>query len=199
MEEFLAASEVIDWRTEAVLRLARQLADGALSPTETAERSFAWVRDRIQHSLDHGRSELTCRATDVLQAGTGFCYAKSHLLAALLRANGIPTGFCYQRLSLDGDGPPYCLHGLNAVHLPDHGWYRIDPRGNRGSDLIAEFSPPEEHLPFAADGPGEAMLPEIHSDPLPAVVAVLTRCKDVAEAARNLPDVDRVSEPKQNE
>ena len=31
----------------------------------------------------------------------------------------IPAGFCYQRLSKNEDGPPFCLHGLNAVYLPD--------------------------------------------------------------------------------
>ena len=34
------------------------------------------------------------------------------------------------RRSIDDVGPPYCLHGLNAVFLPEHGWYRVDPRGN---------------------------------------------------------------------
>ena len=91
--------------------------------------------------MDFGRVEVTCRASDVLAARTGFCYAKSHLLAALLRANGIPAALCYQRLSIDGQGPPFCLHGLNAVHLPEHGWYRIDARGNKPG-VDAQFTPP---------------------------------------------------------
>ena len=88
-------------------------------------------RDEIQHCMDFRRLEVTCRASEVLEAGTGFCYAKSHLLAALLRANSIPAGFCYQRLSIDGVWPPFSLHGFNAVWLPDFGWYRIDARGNK--------------------------------------------------------------------
>lgn len=67
----------------------------------------------------------------MLRHRTGFCYAKSHLLAALLRANGIAAGLCYQRLSVNGGGTPYCLHGLNAVFLKDFGWYRVDARGNK--------------------------------------------------------------------
>jgi hypothetical protein len=50
------------------------------------------------------------------------------LLAALLRANGIPVGLCYQRLTIT-DQPPFCIHGLNAVCLQDHGGYHIDVRG----------------------------------------------------------------------
>ena len=71
---------------------------------------------------------MTCSASQVLLHGTGFCYAKGHLLAALLRANAIPVGSCYQRLRIDGTGPPFCLHGFNSVHLPAIGWYRIDAR-----------------------------------------------------------------------
>nr|WP_269749949.1 transglutaminase family protein [Polyangium fumosum] len=81
---------------------------------------------------------LTCTASEVLRHRTGFCYAKSHLLAALLRANGLPAGFCYQRLA---HGSGYCLHGFNAVELPGIGWYRIDARGNKPG-IDAAFDPP---------------------------------------------------------
>ena len=47
-------------------------------------------------------------------AKEGICYAKSHLLAAILRANLFPTGFCYQRLVLDDKTDSrFVLHGLN--------------------------------------------------------------------------------------
>ncbi|WP_197471779.1 transglutaminase-like domain-containing protein, partial [Methylomonas koyamae] len=126
---FLAASEYIDWRHPAVLAQAAVLAAGADGDEDIAKRCFEFVRDRIQHSWDYRKNPVTCRASEVLSHATGYCYAKSHLLAALLRANRIPAGLCYQRLSLDGDIPPYCLHGLNAVYLTDHGWYRLDARG----------------------------------------------------------------------
>nr|WP_320193052.1 transglutaminase family protein [uncultured Desulfobacter sp.] len=67
----------------------------------------------------------------VLKYKTGYCYAKSHLLAALLRACNIPAGLCYQRLTIANNKAPFCLHGLNAVYLQRHGWYRIDSRGNK--------------------------------------------------------------------
>ena len=99
---------------------------------EVARLCFLWVpRDHIQHSRDFRRDEATCSASEVLAAGAGWCYAKSHLLGALLRANGIPAGFCYQRLSKDDSGAPYSLHGLNAVYLPRFGWYRVAARGNK--------------------------------------------------------------------
>jgi len=90
---------------------------------------------------------ITCKASDVLAYGTGYFYAKSHLLAALLRANSIPAGLCYQRLSIFENGPPYSLHGLNAIYLKNIGWYRADARGNK-EGVDAQFTPPREKLAF---------------------------------------------------
>ena len=123
-----------------------------------------------------------------MRHGTGFCYAKSHLLAAILRANGIPTGLCYQRLSCDGKGAPFVLHGLNAVYLPDTGWYRIDPRGNR-PNVNAQFTPPVEQLAWPLAVEGEADFPEIWPDPLPMIVEVLQRYPTYEEVRDHLPDL----------
>ena len=149
-------------------------------------------RDSIQHSSDFQRNPVTCSASQVLREGTGYCYAKSHLLAALLRANGIPAGFCYQRLSVRGDGPPYSLHGLNAVHLPKYGWYRADSRGNKPG-VDAQFTPPIERLAFMMSLPEEKDFPEILPDPLPVVVAALRNYSHWDALYENLPDWDQPS------
>src|SRR5688572_28671507 len=124
MQEFLAASPIIDWEHPAVLALARALRAGHDDSTVIARDCFEWVRDVIRHSTDYRRDAVTCAASEVLEHGSGYCYGKSHLLAALLRANGIPAAFCYQRLAMD-EGR-FALHALNAVHLTGHGWYRVD-------------------------------------------------------------------------
>ena len=119
------------------------------------------------------------------------------MLAALLRASGIPAGFCYQRLSIDGNGPPFSLHGLNAVWLPEHGWYRIDARGNRqGNDntkktirIDAQFTPPIERLAFRIEHPGEVDLPEIWPEPLTVVITALRSHETVESLFNNLPDL----------
>ena len=84
------------------------LSDGLNDPVEVARACFEFVRDQIKHSWDFQLNPVTCRASDVLKHGTGYCYAKSHLLAALLRANRIPAGLCYQRLTVANDVPPFC-------------------------------------------------------------------------------------------
>ena len=138
--------------------------------------------------MDFRRNPVTCKASDVLLHGTGYCYAKSHLLAALLRANGISAGLCYQRLVLDERGPRLSYHGLNAVYLQLFGWYRVDPRGNKpGVDAI--FDPPVERLAFAIASPGEADLPGIYAEPIPAVVTVLLENATYDQVYHNLPDI----------
>ena len=186
---FLAATDVVDWRHPEVHALALRLSNGESDQAQIAQRCFEWVRDEIQHCLDFGRVEVTCKASEVLAHGTGFCYAKSHLLAALLRANGIPAGFCYQRLSVDGVGPPFCLHGLGAVWLAEFGWYRIDARGNKPG-VSAEFTPPVERVAFSMQIAGEADLPGIFSEPLPEVVQALREYDNANLLASNLPDRD---------
>lgn len=191
MEPYLESTDIIDWHEPRVKALADELSQQASDETSLTRIVFEWVRDNIQHCIDFGRDEVTCRASEVLSVGTGFCYAKSHLLAALLRANQIPVGFCYQRLSLDGRGAPYCLHGLNAVFLRSHGWYRIDARGNNES-VQANFDPPREQLAFTTNDPSEADLPEIWPAPLPVVVSALRAGQSVEELLPKLPDVPLV-------
>jgi transglutaminase-like putative cysteine protease len=189
MQQFLQPTEVIDWVHPAVSSKARELAEDTTGTLETAKRCFEWVRDSIQHSSDFRRNPVTCAASAVLRSGTGYCYAKSHLLAALLRANGIPAGFCYQRLSIDDTGDAYSLHGLNAVYLPEFGWYRVDSRGNKRG-VNAQFSPPVEQLAFHLRFPLEKSFPEILPDPLPVVVTALRTYSTWETLYKNLPDWD---------
>lgn len=185
---FLARSDVIDWDHPAVMAQARALAVGRDDVTAVAKACFEWVRDEVAHSRDFERNPVTWRASDVLLHRTGYCYAKSHLLAALLRANRIPAGFCYQRLSVNDAGPPYCLHGFNAIELPGVGWYRVDARGNRPG-IDAQFTPPVERLAFALQSDEEAEFANIFADPLECVVDSLRRCGTWGEVLANLPDV----------
>jgi transglutaminase-like putative cysteine protease len=194
MEKFLRVTEAIDWTDPAVFSKAREFSKSTTGVHEIVRLCFEWVRDSIQHSADFQRNPVTCSASEVLASGTGYCYAKSHLLAALLRANGIPAGFCYQRLSMDETGAPYCLHGLNAVHLPEFGWYRMDCRGNKPG-INAQFSPPVEQLAFPLIFSGERNFPEILPDPLPVVMTALRTFSTWDTLYKNLPDWDLPSLP----
>ncbi|MEM9275590.1 MAG: transglutaminase family protein [Cyanobacteria bacterium P01_F01_bin.143] len=187
MEKYLQATEIIDWQNPGILKLAKNLSQGKTTVEATAKACFEWVRDEIYHSCDYKMNPVTCRASQVLKHKTGYCYAKSHLLTALLRANSIPAGLCYQRLSIYDDGAPYSLHGLNAVYLPNYGWYRIDPRGNK-TGVDAQFIPPQEKLAFQLNFPEEVDCQQIFSEPLPEVIQALESHTNWQDLLNNLPD-----------
>jgi ribosomal protein S18 acetylase RimI-like enzyme len=196
MEKYLQSSEIIDWQHPEIIELAHQISSKYQTIPDIAKACFEWVRDEIRHSHDYRMNPVTFRASDVFKYRTGYCFAKSHLLAALFRANQIPAGLCYQRLTID-DPPeskliphnlPCTLHGLNAVFLPEIGWYRIDPRGNRNG-IDARFLPPQEHLAFEIRLPQEADFQNIFAEPLPIVLEALRKSSTWNEVLINLPDI----------
>ncbi len=192
VQKYLESTKYIDWLDSEVNQKAKQIAVSCSTKEEIAKACFEFVRDEVKHSGDYKLDPVTCMASDVLKYGTGYCYAKSHLLAALLRANGIPAGLCYQRLTIANDNPPFCLHGLNAVYLEEYGWYRVDARGNKvGVD--AQFCPPMEKLSFPVVTQGEADLPEIWVEPLTLITDTLERYKTQKEIQNKFPDIELVT------
>jgi len=191
MKQYLNHSAIINWQHPAIQAVSVQLVGGLTDKTEIAKRCFEFVRDEIRHSFDYEVDKITLTASDVLLEKSGYCYAKSHLLAALLRANQIPAGLCYQRLSVYDDGAPFCLHGFNALYLEDVGWYRVDARGNKPG-VNAQFAPPLESLAFSLSFPEECTFSEIWPEPLPLIVNVLTKHKDAGykDVLNDLPDVE---------
>ncbi len=189
MQKYLEATEIIDCHDNNIQALAKKLSEGMGEDTAIAKKCFEWVRDEIHHSGDHKDDITTYKASDVLKHKTGWCYAKSHLLAALLRANGIPAGFCYQRLGCSEYKPDiYCLHGLNWIYLKEYGWYRVDARGNK-EGVDAQFTPPHEQLAFAL-GEHEFDLSENLAEPLDVVVETLKKNRSYDEMICNFPDIN---------
>ncbi|MCT2535175.1 transglutaminase-like domain-containing protein [Aquibacillus koreensis] len=149
MEEYLRVLEVVDYTHPSILKKVDELFTREDSEIEKVKKAFEFVRDEISHSWDIQGTRVTCKASDVLFYKEGICYAKSNLLAALLRAEGIPTGFCYQRLMIfDTPDQGYSLHTLNGVYLQSMGcWIRLDARGNKPG-VEAEFAIDDEKLAF---------------------------------------------------
>ena len=187
MNLVLQPTPTIDSDHPTIIAAAAEIAGDATSDEETARRCFLWVRDQVRHSVDAQLPTVTCTASDVLKHRVGFCYAKSHLLAALLRARGIPAALCYQRLAFDDSASSFFLHGLVSIYLRHHGWYRVDPRGNKPG-VFSDFTPPVETLPYTPSLPGEANLPDRRPDALPCVISTLNRFSTAKEVRANLPD-----------
>ncbi len=184
LADYLAPSAVIDCQHPTVLPLAQSLTQGICSGTEQIKVVYEWVRDCIAHTCDIGHPRVTCTASEVLHQGHGFCFAKAHLLAALLRSCDIPTGFCYQRLVFDKAQPDrFTLHGLNAVYLAElNRWVRLDARGNK-PDVQAEFCGvgppgpdfnPREQLAYPIRPHcGEIDYPTLYPQPHPKLITAL--------------------------
>ena len=149
INKYLTLDAVIDYEQEAIKKIADTLFEQAKNELAYIKVAFESVRDKIAHSADAGEMIITCSASEVLQAGHGVCFAKSHLLAALLRCKGIPTGFCYQKLILDDETAPVLIyHGLVGVYIKElDKWIRLDARGNK-EGVDAQFSVGEESLAF---------------------------------------------------
>jgi transglutaminase-like putative cysteine protease len=188
MQEFLKETELVNFSHPEIKRVASELTKDVLTDIQTAKNCFIFVRDKIRHTGDFKDNITTLKASDVLKHRTGWCYAKSILLAALLRANNIPAGFCYQRLSCsEYVKDVYCLHGLNAIYLKEFGWYKVDARGNK-EEIDAQFTPPIEKFAFELQE-HEFDLSEILENPLPEVIDALKKYTTYDEMIHNFPDI----------
>jgi transglutaminase-like putative cysteine protease len=182
---FLAASAAIDRDHPAVQRLADEVRQ--LRTIDTMRVAYETVRDRYPHSMDINAPEVSVSASDVLRHGHGICFAKSHLLAAVLRACGMAAGLAYQKLAGD-DGERTFLHAVNAVWLAGQArWIRLDARGNKPG-VEAKLSIETEHLAFPIrPDAGERDFAEIHAAPLPSALAALQNSRTLTELKQLLP------------
>lgn len=189
IDDYLLELEEVDYSHSIIQSKSAELFSSATNELDIVKIAFEYVRDQIAHSIDIQSHRITCKASEVLRFGEGICYAKSNLLAALLRSQGIPTGFCYQLLTL-GDTPDtgYCIHALNAVYLQDiQRWIRLDARGNKAG-VDAQFSIDEEKLAFPVRNEfGEIDYPTIYLKPNMNTMAVLKRYSDCQQMYQCLP------------
>jgi transglutaminase-like putative cysteine protease len=206
LSEYLQATEAIDHENPKIRFVAKWLMDNLMKlvneqpeairwtdpEIELAALTYEFVRDRIKHSADISSSNNYWRASDVLDRREGLCYGKSHLLAALLRANGIPSALCYQYLRLEDNDEsmesPLIIHGLNAVYFQSlDRWIRLDARGNK-TGVNAEFSIDEEKLAFPVKpGLGETDLPLLMASTDRAVMLKLKKYDRLPDLMQDLP------------
>lgn len=126
ISDYLECSDIIDFDHPLVANAASQLTYGLKDSISKARAIYEFTRDHIFHSFDINATSVTITASEVFDKGHGICYAKAHLLAALMRASDIPAGFCYQ-LIYDNESDRLMVHGLNAVYIDElEKWVRLD-------------------------------------------------------------------------
>lgn len=188
-EKYLESTDIIDYNSKEVSDLAELLFAESKDSLDYIKNVYEYVRDRISHSADAGEDTVTCSASEVLAAGHGICFAKSHLLAALLRRKGIPCGFCYQKLILDDESAPVLIyHGLNGVYLEAYEkWIRLDARGNK-EGVNAQFSVETEQLAFPIrPEKGEEDDFVVYPEPDEEILKTMRESKTRTELWENLP------------
>lgn len=110
IDEYLSVSKYINWDDASILTKAKEFEQRCADEISLVKAIYEFVRDEIKHSWDVQDKRVTKSATEVLEQRVGICWAKANLLAAMMRACGIPAGICYQRLTL-GDVPEtgFCM------------------------------------------------------------------------------------------
>ncbi|MFT4084237.1 MAG: nitrilase-related carbon-nitrogen hydrolase [Nocardioides sp.] len=175
---YLGTDAVVETDHPAVIALGQQLRHDHPDDIRFARAAFEWVRDHVAHAYDAQDHRVTLTASEVLSARVGLCYAKSNLLAAVLRSQGIPAGLCYQRLGDPREG--HIVHGLVSVYL-DGAWHRQDPRGNKPG-VDAQFSLGTERVAYLTDeSKGERDYPHLYVSPAIEVTEALQDAVDVLD------------------
>ena len=183
LKEFLRETTSIDYMHPIIQQKVLQLKNQSGDEIDYIKRSYIFVRDEIPHSWDIQAKIVSRTASDVLKNNTGICWVKSCLLAALLRANGIPSGISYQLLTrADDESDGYMIHALNTVYIKDlNKWIRLDARGNN-ENINVRFSLDEEHLAYSIRNEfGEIDYQDNHADLDQRLVDILAQSDNILE------------------
>ena len=184
MEKYLCETECIDCGNSLIKEKVNQLREESVNPIDYMKRTYLYVRDEITHTWDVKRTIVSKKASDVLRNKTGICWTKSCLLAALLRANYIPAGISYQKLTrADEDtSEGYIIHALNTVYIEELNiWIRLDARGNK-ENVHAEFIVDREILAFNVRPElGEIDYKDNHPDLDKRLCTILEECNNILQ------------------
>jgi transglutaminase-like putative cysteine protease len=188
---FLQYDQYVNFDNPIVADKARELAARCKSTDEIIQTCYYFVRDEIPHTYDYNLSTIAISASDVLEANTGISYSKANLLAALLRANNLYTGFCYLRIKHKGG--KLAMHALNAVYHPDlKRWVRLDARGNKYGGFNSDYTHNETQLGYTINpDEGEYEFDDLLAVPLPSTMRVLENGTNFLKMYFNdMPDYD---------
>lgn len=183
-KDYLSETECIDYNNPIIQEKVNELKLNSDSQLKYIENAYRFVRDEISHSWDIKSEVVSRKASEVLMNRTGICWTKSSLLAAFLRANGIPSGISYQFLTRADDNADdgYIIHALNTVFISElNKWIRLDARGNK-ENVYADFCLDEEKLAFPIRSElGEVDYRDNNPDLDDRLIKILKESKNILE------------------
>lgn len=142
MQDALRSTFYLDCNHPDIRDLAAELTAGLEQPAGRAAALFRHVRDQIRYTVHAAFADPTAYPASVtLRRGDGYCIQKSVLLAALLRAAGIPARLHFADLrnrrapeelrALMGTDVFY-FHGYVEAHV-EGAWRKATPAFDRGT------------------------------------------------------------------
>ncbi len=139
LARYLEPTPFVDWESPEVLSFARENAGGSAEPADRAVKLYYAVRDGMRY--DPYTLDLTVegmRASTTLKNRRGWCVTKACLLAACLRAVGVPARLGYAdvrnhlstaRMRAVMQTDVFFYHGYTSVYL-DGEWLKATPAFN---------------------------------------------------------------------
>lgn len=164
---YLAATPFIDSDHAAVRALAREAVGAETDPKAKAIRLYYAVRDRFlydPYSVEVSHEGM--RASGVIERGKGFCVNKAILLAAVARAEGIPSRLgladvknhlATERLRAQMGTDVFYYHGYTELFI-DGKWVKATPAFNLA--LCEKF----RVLPLEFDGETDSVFHPFDAD-----------------------------------
>lgn len=164
---YLAATPFIDSDHAAVRALAREATGDETDPKAKAIRLYYAVRDRFlydPYSVEVSHEGM--RASGVIERGKGFCVNKAILLAAVARAEGIPSRLgladvknhlATERLRAQMGTDVFYYHGYTELFI-DGKWVKATPAFNLA--LCEKF----RVLPLDFDGETDSVFHPFDAD-----------------------------------
>jgi transglutaminase-like putative cysteine protease len=138
-DEYLKPTEFIDSDSPEIREFARKAVEGAKTDREKAVKLFYAVRDGIYYDPYRiGLTREAFKAGTILRQGYGYCVAKAVVLAAVLRAEGIPCKLHFadvrnhlttKRLRERMQTDTFYYHGYNDIFI-DGRWVKATPTFN---------------------------------------------------------------------
>lgn len=139
LARYLEPTPFMDWESPEVLSFARENAGGSADPAHRAVKLYYAVRDGMRY--DPYQLDLTVegmRASTTLKNRRGWCVTKACLLAACLRAVGVPARLGYAdvrnhlstaRMRAVMQTDVFFYHGYTSIYL-DGEWLKATPAFN---------------------------------------------------------------------
>lgn len=132
---YLKATEQVQADDPRIVKRAKELTRGVTTEFDAVQRILTYVIDNVRYVTPPAK----CDALYALEAGRGNCQNFSHLAAALMRAEGIPTrvvnGITLNKpfdLKRKGGVITFKMgqgrHSWIEVWFPDLGWVPFDPQ-----------------------------------------------------------------------